>query len=64
MKMEKPLLEGRRPVRGDKREQREQGSLYAGSMLITGFRLLCVFSLFNCQYKQNHGIMIASLDVD
>ena len=64
MKMEKPLLEGRRPARGDKREQHEQGSLYIGSMLVTGFRLLNVFSLFNYQYKQSHGIMIASLDVD
>lgn len=64
MKMEKPMLEGRRPVRGGKREKHEQESLYIGSMLITGFWLLSVFSLFNYQYKQSHGIMIASLDVD
>lgn len=62
--MEKSLLEGGRPGRGAKREQHEQGSVFLGFMLITGFRLLNIFHLINYQYKQSHGIMIASLDVD
>lgn len=49
---------------GAKREQCEQGSVCLGFMLITGFRLLNIFSWFNYQCKQSHGVVIASLDVD
>lgn len=50
-------------VRGDQRQQHEQGSLAVGFMFMAGFGLLDVFSCFNYQDKQSHGIMTPSLDV-
>lgn len=51
-------------VRGDQRQQHEEGTLAVGFMFIAGFGLLDVFSCFNYQDKQSHGVMNPSLEAD